>query len=89
MGKNYVHHVPGEPIGINTDRIAVNGHTGTWYVIAAALHCGKQAFLLEHEEYGDDVSGVVVDSEGSLLCEDVYDDFPECLEYSEDFDLSF
>ncbi len=70
-------------------RIKVEGHVGTWYVIDSGYfvltpdtkrgpetfyaHC----FLLEHEEYGDEVPCVIVSEDGKLLAEDVYNGFED------------
>ena len=35
--------------------IVVEGHIGTWYQIASAIIQGKEYYLLEHEDYGDEV----------------------------------
>jgi tRNA U54 and U55 pseudouridine synthase Pus10 len=46
-----------------------------------AIH-GAEYFLLEHEKYGDEAAGVIVDSSGKVVCEDVqngFDDLADCL----------
>lgn len=72
-----------------SEHIKVEGHPGTWYVIAEArfeltpdvngkpatipVHC----FLLEHEVYGDEAPCLIVDENGTLLLEDVYNGFAD------------
>lgn len=72
-----------------SDHIEVEGHFGTWYVIADGMfeltpdtENGPQTitahlFLLEHEEYGDEAACVIVDENGSLVLEDVYNGFSD------------
>lgn len=74
----------------NSDHIKVKGHVGTWYVIdegrfvwiedtptggsrTVHTHC----FLLEHETYGDEAACVIVDENGSILLEDVWNGFED------------
>lgn len=72
----------------DSDHIRVAGHVGTWYVIDEGYFAwvedtpegGTKAthshlFLLEHERYGDEAAGVIVDERGSLVLEDVYNGF--------------
>ena len=81
MARQFVPDSTGKPITVNTSGITVKGYTGTWYVINEAVHNGNAVFLLEHEEHGDEVSGIAVDAECNIVCEAIYDDFPECLDY--------
>ena len=72
-----------------SDHIEVEGHLGTWYVIDEGVFIltpdterGPQTitahlFLLEHEEYGDEAAGIIVDEKGSLVMEDVYNGFED------------
>ena len=72
----------GTPITANpySDNITIEGHSGTWYVIDVTNRYGKEIFLLEHEDYGDEAAHLAVDSNGTVLCEDIYDDWKEALE---------
>ena len=81
MAKQHVAYSKGTPITSNTDSITVEGHKGKWYVINEAVHDGRTVYLLEHETYGDEVPGIAVDTDGKVVCEEIYDDFPECLDY--------
>lgn len=74
-------------ITMESRRIEVEGHRGTWHPIDEGWYAltpdvrGKpvtilaHCFLLEHDEYGDEAAGVIIDQEGRLLLEDVYSGF--------------
>ena len=71
-------------ITADSDGIKVEGYRGKWYVIdsVAFVKDGEmhEAFLLEHETYGDETEGLIVDEDGKLLEDDVwngFDDFEE------------
>ena len=81
MVKEYINHVPGQLITRNTDKIKIQGHVGKWYVIDETTYKGRLIFLLQHETYGDDAAHIAVDENGKVVCEEIYDDFPECLDY--------
>lgn len=55
----------------NKSGIKVAGHRGTWYVIDEE----GGLYLLEHETYGDEAACVIVDEEGNLIQEDVWNGF--------------
>jgi DNA-binding cell septation regulator SpoVG len=76
----YEPYVPGGVISRYSDSIRIEGHRGTWYVIDVAERSGKNIYLLEHEEYGDEAFSVIVDSKGRIILEDVsngFDDYDE------------
>lgn len=74
------------------DHIRIPGHIGTWYVIddgwylytpdkegmpkTYRVHC----FLLEHEQYGDEAAGLIVDEHGRIILDDVYNGLDELSE---------
>ncbi|WP_409968036.1 YodL domain-containing protein [Bengtsoniella intestinalis] len=60
--------------------IAVEGHLGTWYVVDATAINGTDYFLLEHEEHGGDAACIIVDVEGKVVLDDVWNGFDD-LEY--------
>lgn len=80
MAREFVNYVKGNPITNNTDKIKIDSHIGTWYVIDETSYKGDKVFLLEHEEYGDEAAFIAVDENGKVICEDIYDDFPNCLD---------
>lgn len=57
--------------------ITINGHQGTWYVIAEGCHKGSKVFLLEHETYGDEAACLIVNSSGHVIMDDVYNGFDD------------
>ena len=62
----------------NSNGIAVEGHIGTWYVIEeqeTELH--GRLFLLEHEILGDEVPSLIVNEEGELILDDVWNGFED------------
>lgn len=67
----------GKIITANTDNIEIKGHYGTWYVIDAKKHKGQEVFLLEHEEYGDEVACLIVTKTGKIKLQDVWNGFEE------------
>lgn len=60
--------------------IKVSGHFGAWYVINEATYFGSTIYLLEHEQYGDETCGVIVDENNNLILDDVWNGF---LDYEE------
>ena len=72
-----------------SDHIRVEGHVGTWYVIGEGdfvltpdengkpLTIRAHLFLLEHEQYGDEVACVIVDDAVNLILEDVWNGFDD------------
>ena len=69
-------------IARNSVHIKVDGHVGTWYVIDTAFDAqnSRNIFLLEHEEYGDEASCIIVDSAGDVLLDDVWNGFDDYIE---------
>lgn len=54
------------------DHIKIDGHKGFWYVIDYSYHRGQEVFLLEHETYGDEAAGLIVDEKGKIILNEVY-----------------
>jgi hypothetical protein len=72
----------GATITESMEHIRIEGHTGTWYVIDSGKfynHGFGSAphyfFLLEHEEYGDEAASLIVDDEGEIILDDVWNGF--------------
>ncbi|MHA3226107.1 hypothetical protein ACV7JQ_09215 [Globicatella sulfidifaciens] len=55
--------------------LKINGHIGTWYVVDTHIFRGEQCYELEHEEFGSDAAHIIVDPEGNVLVDDVWDGF--------------
>lgn len=66
------------------DRIIVKGHVGTWYTIETQITDGILYLLLEHEAYGDETACVIIDIDGNLILEDVWNGFDDLDEYLDD-----
>ena len=64
-------------INKNSDHIKVKGHVGTWYVIDSTTYIKGKVYLLEHEIYGDEAPGIIVNSKGEVIVEDVYNGFED------------
>ena len=63
--------------------IEVDGHIGTWYVIDTEVVASTKYFLLEHEEHGDGAACVIMDSDGKLVLDDVWNGFNDLKEHFE------
>ena len=72
----------------HSDSIKIEGHSGTWYVIEEAS-CRpdaepaqplKPCYLLEHEKYGDEAANLIVDEDGNILLDDVWNGFQDLAE---------
>lgn len=70
--------------------IRVEGHVGTWYVIddgrfaltpdtadGKPLTIRRHLFLLEHETYGDEAACIIVDEDGKMVLDDVWNGFED------------
>lgn len=76
-------------IETKSKKIKVNNHTGTWYVIDEATFINvsrnkaEKLFLLEHEEYGDMAECVIVDENGKLVAEEIFNGFDDLEDFGE------
>ena len=73
----------------DSEHIKVKGHRGTWYAIDESWarltpdEGGKprtiyaHVLLLEHEVYGDEAAGLIIDEDGALIMDDVYNGFDD------------
>ncbi len=61
----------------SSSNIEVEGHIGTWYIIDTEVIDSTKYFLLEHEEHGDEAAYVIVDSDGNLVLDDVWNGFDD------------
>ena len=50
---------------------AVEGHFGTWHTVEEKEIAGETFFRMEHDEYGDSVAGIIVNTDGKLVAEDL------------------
>lgn len=65
------------PITMDSKEIEVEGHEGTWHPVDVQEVNGRQFFLLEHDAYGNSVAKVIVDDDGTLFAEDLWNGFDE------------
>ena len=49
---------PGLVVTMDTDGLTVDGHFGTWHSIDTKQIGGKDFYLMEHDEYGDEAASV-------------------------------
>lgn len=57
--------------------IVIEGHIGTWHVIDSKYFMGDAIFLLEHDDFGDDVPCLIVNEYFKVLMDDVYNGFDD------------
>ncbi|BAL01902.1 hypothetical protein OBV_p-00470 (plasmid) [Oscillibacter valericigenes Sjm18-20] len=76
-GETIIKNAANVQLNENSDRIKVDGHTGTWYVIDSETIDGKRLFLLESEQYGDEAAALIVNEKGELVLDDVYNGFDD------------
>lgn len=67
-------------ISSNSDGITMEGYTGTWYVIDTNETPFGDLFLLESEVYGDETACLIVDENGLVLLNDVWNGFEDLFE---------
>ena len=61
----------GAVINIDTKDYEISGKKGKWRTADTLIIDGKQYYLLEHQEYGSQVSGVILDSYGKFITESI------------------
>lgn len=71
----------------DSSNIEVDGHIGTWYVIDTDKINDTAYFLLEHEEHGDEAACVIVDSDGKLVLDDVWNGFDDLKEHFDSLEM--
>ena len=69
-------------ISRNSENIRIEGRMGAWYAIDEQdTERHGLIFLLEHEMYGDDAACLIVDKDGKLLLDDVWNGFDDYEEW--------
>ena len=65
--------------GLTKDTVdyEIEGKDGTWQVVDYLLVEGKNYFLMEHEQYGTNVAYVVLDQNGKVIVDSVYNGFDD------------
>ena len=69
----------GEIWGIES--IKVPEHYGTWYTIDCIAIDKILYFLCEHEEFGDEAPHVIIDQNGRLILDEVYNGFEDLADF--------
>lgn len=62
-------------ITADTRGYEVEGHNGTWHTVDEKEYAGEKFFLMEHDEFGSDVAGIIVAENGQLVAEDLWNGF--------------
>lgn len=57
--------------------IKIRGHIGSWGVIDSSTYNGQEVFLLEHDSYGDEAPSLIVNSNGNIIKDDVWNGFDD------------
>ena len=57
------------------DGIKIEGYTGEWHVIDEREFHGEKIYLLEHDTYGDEAAGLIVNEKKEVILDDVWDGF--------------
>ena len=61
--------------------IEVEEHYGSWYTIDDIMVDGKIYFLCEHEEYGDETANIIIDLDGNLILDEVWNGFEDLADH--------
>lgn len=66
------------------NNVKIEGYRGKWHSIDA-IHFGTHTlYLMEHDFWGDETEGLIIDENKRLICDDVwngFDDFYERFDY--------
>ena len=68
---------PEQPNTWTIEDIKVPEHMGTWYTIDCLSYGDNTYFLCEHEEYGDETPYMIIDQNGRLILDEVYNGFED------------
>lgn len=63
------------------NNIRIDGYVGTWYEIDAENFDGVTLYLLESEQYGDEVCHLIVNEANEVLLDDVCNGFSDYEDY--------
>ncbi len=72
-----------DEITADSDELVIDGYEGTWYVVDTEIVDGKELFLLENEEYGDETFGIIIDKDRNVLVDEAWNGFAD---YHEKYD---
>lgn len=76
---NFMKVTSSESGGLIKDTVGyeIEGKDGTWEVVDYLLVEGKNYFLMEHEQYGTNVAYVVLNQNGKVIVDSVYNGFDD------------
>ncbi len=63
-------------VNMQTENISVKGFLGTWHTADSATVGGRDFFLMKNDTY-EDMANIVVDGNGRLVLDNIYDGFDE------------
>lgn len=67
-------------ITADSDALIIDSYEGTWYVVDTETVDGKELFLLENEEYGDETFGIIIDKDRNVLVDEAWNGFADYYE---------
>ena len=67
----------GALVSLDTADFHIEGKEGSWLAFDSIIMDGRQFFLMEHEAYGKDAAWVVLDEDGKLIVDNVYQGFDQ------------
>ena len=67
----------GAIVSFDTTDFHIEGKEGRWLAFDSIIIDGKEFFLMEHEKYGKEVAWAVVDEDGKLIVDSVYQGFDQ------------
>ena len=59
------------------DHLIIDNHEGTWYVIGKKEYNGEMLYLLESENYGDEVACLIVNRKEEIIMDDIWNGFSD------------
>lgn len=67
----------GAMVTIDTKNYQIDGKKGNWMAADTVIIDGKQFYLMEHQEYGNQARGVILDAYGKTIVEECKQGFDE------------
>lgn len=65
------------PVTMDTTGVEVEQHEGLWHPVERRIVQNEIFYLMRHNEYGDSVGAVIVDSEGNLVAQELEHGFDQ------------
>lgn len=63
------------PVTLDSDEVEIEQHEGLWHAVDKREIQDEIFYLMKHNEYGDSVAAVIVDSEGNLAAQELENGF--------------